>query len=192
MSILGKIPDPIIKGKKAGYNRAANEYGPIYKELEREYRKYPFQIESEWDYYEEIFDKKIGELQKLEKVREKLEKLCSDRKSKDSGLNYDLNNSTSQRLTVGPKHIFFGICGAYKFARYIWEKKYINAEREGYNDMKRTFDEKKRELCNKLVVSKTKLDENKSKMIDLMLDLYNEIAENKIKIQKLELIIGEE
>lgn len=190
MSIFERIPDPRVKGKKEGYNRAAKKYKAIYMELKNQYEKYPFQIESEWDEYEYIFNKKIYELQKLEKERKQLEKLCNYRKNSVSGFDFDIESSTVKGLIGGSKSKFVAIGIVCKIAYSRWIKKFEEAEIEGYNEMKKVFEEEQNKLRDNLILSKTNVDENKNEMIDLMFDVYHEIAENKVKIQELKVIIG--
>lgn len=174
--ILGPVLGPAIRmindgetnAKKAGYKRAAEEYGVVYEELKSEYAEAQQILGAEYADRKNYIDKLNNKLQWLEDEEQRLKLEISMRKAEhNSGT---LNGS---------------VAGGFVFWNGIL--KMFEAEQQGYNEAKELYMEKIEELQTKLQRIEIKSSRINSELDDVVDNYLRAIQEKQFDIANLKM-----
>ena len=181
--------DVETEGKKQGYEKASKKYEPIFREIENRYNETKKLIESQKTVYGDQSDKLIEKLSALEKERDSLQAEV-DNKAKQVSKAYNIPlgqvrsaMSSGTLLMSDPTFGILDIIYSHK------EKKLKKAEHKGYLEAKELYEEKIKRLQAKLDRLKEKGDEDIKKLVNLISDVLDEIAENQMKIAELRILL---
>ncbi len=193
------IIDTVVEeeGKKAGYSRAAEEYGKVFRSIESEYKQAKELIESQKNMYDIQSDALIEKLEALEKQKRRLENQVEQKTKAVSekydisvsqvkrGLNYNYCNKFMNGPVNGPESILLDI--AIACDRKV--KKLREAERRGYSEAKKVYEEKIGKLKKELEELKRKGSAEIQEMSDMIIEILDAIADEQMKIAELEILL---
>lgn len=182
--------DPETDGKKDGYERAANEYEPIYQELKREYDRAIMEIQRQKQSYDVESDAKIGYLAQLEKKRDSLQERVNRRATQVA---------SEHGVSVSTLMSSFSSAGvvrdtSWDMMRFITDsrmRKRKEAEKAGYSEAKRLYEGKLRSLRDKLEQEKTNANRQLKDYAELISKVLAEIEDTQMKIADLEIVLQE-
>ena len=183
--------DPETDGKKDGYERAANEYEPIYQELKKEYDSAILEIQRQKRNYDVESDAKIGYLAQLEKKRDSLQER----------VNYKAKQVASEHgVSVSSLMGSFSSAGvvrdtSWDMMRFITDsrmRKRKEAEKAGYSEAKRLYEEKLKSLRDKLEQEKSNASRQLRDYAELISKVLAEIEDTQMKIADLEIVLQED
>lgn len=181
--------DVEIAGKEQGYKKAANEYEKAFREIESEYKVTKELIESQKNLYDEKSDILIEKLSALEKMEAELERQV-ERKTKDVSIKYNIpNSSVCQFSTSGTMESATSLVGILGLINSHKEKKLMEAEQRGYIEAKELYDEKIERLKKDLYELKKKGSVDIQKLLDMISDLFDDIADEQMKIADLKILL---
>lgn len=192
-SIIDKVDmlltDVETEGKKKGYSRAAEEYGKVFRSIENEYKQAKELIESQRSMYDAQSDALIEKLEALENQRRRLENQVKQ-KTKTVAEKYDIPVSQVQgslaagTLITGPTTVdILGIIYRHK------EKKLREAEQRGYLEAKELYESKIDKLKKELAELRSKGSADIKKMVSMIGEILNAIAEEQMKIAELKILL---
>lgn len=192
-SIVDKIDmlltDVETEGKKKGYSRAAEEYGKVFRSIESEYKQAKELIESQKNMYNAQSDTLIEKLEALENQKRRLENQVKQ-KTKAVSEKYDIPVSQVQgslaagTLITGPATVdILGMIYRHK------EKKLREAEQRGYLEAKELYESKIDKLKKELAELKSKGSADIKKMVSMIGDILDAIAEEQMKIAELKILL---
>lgn len=182
------------EGKKKGYSRAAEEYGKVFRSIESEYKQAKELIESQKNMYDMQSDALIEKLEALEKQKRRLENQV-EQKTKAVSEKYDisvsqvkegLNSSTGLIASEpwgSPGSILLDIAYDHKV------KKLREAERDGYLEAKKLYEEKIGKLKKELEELKRKGSAEIQEMSNMIIEILDAIADEQMKIAELEILL---
>lgn len=182
------------EGKKKGYSRAAEEYGKVFRSIESEYKQAKELIESQKNMYDMQSDALIEKLEALEKQKRRLENQV-EQKTKAVSEKYDisvsqvkegLNSSTGLIASEpwgSPGSILLDIAYDHKV------KKLREAERDGYLEAKKLYEEKIGKLKKELEELKRKGSAKIQEMSNMIIEILDAIADEQMKIAELEILL---
>lgn len=182
--------DPETDGKKDGYERAANEYEPIYLELKKEYDSAILEIQRQKRNYDVESDAKIGYLAQLEKKRDSLQER----------VNYKAKQVASEHgISVSSLMDSFSSAGvvrdtSWDMMRFITDsrmRKRKEAEKAGYSEAKRLYEGKLKSLRDKLEQEKSNASRQLRDYAGLISKVLEEIEDTQMKIADLEIVLQE-
>lgn len=178
------IKDPITKGKKDGYSRAAKEFEPALIKMREEcesIRNIHIKNKKEQDKYsDELLDK----LKTLEEKKMHLNKIFEERtKSVES----QFGMATGSLALNGP----FEFLDVFNPLLLLRKSRYNKAEVEGYKEARGIFEEKIVIEKNKIIELKNECNEDMKKILQFIADILNEIACVELRIAEMKLMIGE-
>ena len=182
--------DVETEGKKQGYDRASDEYEPIYRKIKKEYDKTKKTLEEVMVEKDDKFSKLVTRLQELESKKENLEKKIKN-KAKKVSLEFDIPLSSVESgmatgtLLIGPAG-FSLIDVIYNYK----ESKLRAAEEKGYAEAKEIYENKINELKENLRRLKNKGNSEIREMMGLINDAMNEIIEKETQLAELEIILN--
>lgn len=183
------IDDVEAEGKKIGFEKAAKKYEAIYRELEIKYQETKSILETQRDSFDNVMNKLICKLQLLEKEKESLEELVKNNIDIFSE-KYNISPSNVKSI-LGTGSLFIPKAiisiGILDIICSNKERKLKKAENEGYLEAREIYEKKIKELHDKYILLKNKGNEDIKKLIDLLVDVCDEIADNQIKIIELKL-----
>lgn len=183
--------DPETDGKKDGYERAANEYEPIYQELKKEYDSAILEIQMQKRNYDIESDAQIIYLAQLEKKRDSLQQKVSYKAKKVA---------SEQGVSVSSLMSSFSSIGvvrdtSWDMMRFITDskmRKRKEAERAGYSEAKQLYERKLRSLRDKLTQEKVNASRQLKDYAELIAKVLAEIEDAKMKIADLEIVLQED
>ena len=189
------IIDTVVEeeGEKAGYSRAAEEYGKVFRSIESEYKQAKELIESQKNMYDIQSDALIEKLEALEKQKRRLENQV-EQKTKAVSEKYDisvsqvkrgLNYNYCNKFMNGPESILLDIVIACD--RKV--KKLREAERRGYSEAKKVYEEKIGKLKKELEELKRKGSAEIQEMSNMIIEILDAIADEQMKIAELEILL---
>lgn len=182
------------EGKKKGYSRAAEEYGKVFRSIESEYKQAKELIESQKNMYDMQSDALIEKLEALEKQKRRLENQV-EQKTKAVSEKYDisvsqvkegLNSSTGLIASEpwgSPGSILLDIAYDHKV------KKLREAERDGYLEAKKLYEEKIGKLKKELEELKRKGSAEIQEMSNMIIEILDAIADEQMKIAELKILL---
>lgn len=182
------------EGKKKGYSRAAEEYGKVFRSIESEYKQAKELIESQKNMYDMQSDALIEKLEALEKQKRRLENQV-EQKTKAVSEKYDisvsqvkegLNSSTGLIASEpwgSPGSILLDIAYDHKV------KKLREAERDGYLEAKKLYEEKIGKLKKELEELKRKGSAEIQEMSNMIIEIIDAIADEQMKIAELKILL---
>ena len=182
------------EGKKKGYSRAAEEYGKVFRSIESEYKQAKELIESQKNMYDMQSDALIEKLEALEKQKRRLENQV-EQKTKAVSEKYDisvsqvkegLNSSTGLIASEpwgSPGSILLDIAYDHKV------KKLREAERRGYSEAKKLYEEKIGKLKKELEELKRKGSAEIQEMSNMIIEILDAIADEQMKIAELKILL---
>lgn len=182
------------KRRKRGYSRAAEEYGKVFRSIESEYKQAKELIESQKNMYDMQSDALIEKLEALEKQKRRLENQV-EQKTKAVSEKYDisvsqvkegLNSSTGLIASEpwgSPGSILLDIAYDHKV------KKLREAERRGYSEAKKLYEEKIGKLKKELEELKRKGSAEIQEMSNMIIEILDAIADEQMKIAELEILL---
>lgn len=183
--------DPVTDGKKDGYERAANEYEPIYQELEQEYNNAISEIKRQKRNYDVESDAKIGYLAQLEKKRDNLQKRVNS-KVKQTATAYGVSASTLMNSFSSAGVVRDTSWDMMRFITDSRMRKRKEAEKAGYSEAKQLYEEKLKKLRSKLEQEKVNASRQLKDYADLISKVLTEIEDTQIKIADLEIALQED
>lgn len=183
--------DPVTDGKKDGYERAANEYEPIYQELEQEYNNAISEIKRQKRNYDVESDAKIGYLAQLEKKRDNLQKRVNS-KVKQTATAYGVSASTLMNSFSSAGVVRDTSWDMMRFITDSRMRKRKEAEKAGYSEAKQLYEEKLKKLRSKLEQEKVNASRQLKDYADLIFKVLTEIEDTQIKIADLEIALQED
>lgn len=185
------------EGKKRGYSRAAEEYGKVFRSIESEYKQAKELIESQKNMYDIQSDALIEKLEALENQKHRLENQVEQKTKAVSekydisvsqvkmGLNYNYCNKLMNGAVNGPESIFDMLDRACD--RKV--KKLLEAERDGYLEAKKLYEEKIGKLKKELEELKRKGSAEIQEMSDMIIEILDAIADEQMKIAELKILL---
>lgn len=183
--------DPVTDGKKDGYERAANEYEPIYQGLEQEYNNAISEIKRQKRNYDVESDAKIGYLAQLEKKRDNLQKRVNS-KVKQTATAYGVSASTLMNSFSSAGVVRDTSWDMMRFITDSRMRKRKEAEKAGYSEAKQLYEEKLKKLRSKLEQEKVNASRQLKDYADLISKVLAEIEDTQIKIADLEIALQED
>lgn len=182
--------DVETEGKKAGYDRASREYGKVYRALEEEFKQTKALIEQQKKSYNGEVDVLIEKLEQLEKQKEELQRQVNA-KVTDVSRKYSIpvenvkKSLASGTLLVGSPYIVDVLYLVYRYK----EKKLREAEQRGYAEAKALYEDKIEKL--KCELKRLKYNGNKDiqKLVEMISDIFEAIAEEQMKIAELKVLL---
>lgn len=180
--------DPETDGKKDGYERAAKEYEPIYQELKQEYDNAIAEIRRKKSSYDIESNSKIGYLTQLEKRRDSLQEQVNNKVRQ---------TAAAHGVSVSSLMGSFSSTGivrdtSWDMMRFITDsrmQKRKEAEKAGYSEAKRLYEEKLKSLREKLEHEKSGANKQLKDYADLIAKVLLEIEDTKMKIADLEIVL---
>lgn len=178
------IKDPVTKGKKDGYSRAAKEFEPVLIKMREEcesIRNLHIKNKKEQDKYsDELLDK----LKTLEEKKMQLNKINEER---TKGVESHLGMGSAFLALDGP----FEFLDIFNPLLLLQKSRYNKAEVEGYKEARKVFKEKIDIEKNKIIELKNECNEDMKKILQFIADILNEIACVELRIAEMKLVIGE-
>lgn len=171
--IIGaSMKDPVIEGKKRGYQQAAEEFEVMYKELKREYEEAKKLFKQQLLQKDKQLNEHIIVLEKLESQKNKLEK---ELHNQAEGLNID--------VSAGVGTLYFDFENILKN-----HPEFDKAKIDGYNEAKIIYKKKLSALKGQLRRLKNEADETICNQRKLITETLSEIAKMKMVITEMNLI----
>ena len=183
--------DPVTDGKKDGYERAANEYEPIYQELKREYDSALLEIQRQKRNYDIESDAKIGYLSQLEKKRDSLQERVNY-KAKQVASEHGVSVSSIMNSFSGSGVVRDTSWDMMRFITDSRMRKRKEAEKAGYSEAKRLYEGKLKSLRDKLEQEKANANRQLKDYADLISKVLAEIEDTQMKIADLEIALQED
>lgn len=193
-SLLDKVDmlftDVETEGKKQGYTRAAAEYEKAFRAIEGEYNAAKKLIEYQKNMYDSQSDALIEKLEALERQKENLKKQV-EQKAESVSAKYDIPISQVQgslasgTLIVGGPATVDVLGMIYKHK----ERKLREAERRGYLEAKELYETKIAKLKSDLAALKSKGSADVKKLLALIDEILDAIAEEQMKIAELKILL---
>ena len=180
--------------EKKGYSRAAEEYGKVFRSIESEYKQAKELIESQKNMYDMQSDALIEKLKALENQKRRLENQV-EQKTKAVSEKYDisvsqvkrgLNYNYCDKAVNGPESILLDIVIAYGRHK---EKNLREAERRGYSEAKKLYEEKIGKLKKELEELKRKGSAEIQEMSNMIVEILDAIADEQMKIAELKILL---
>lgn len=171
--------DPKIEGKKKGYERAAKEYEPTFQKIKNEYEVTKKILENETASYNEKADALIKRLEDLERKEEILRRQVY-RKYKGRS---DVQDYEYPVDKTG--YIYIDIIGFFLDRN----QKFSEAEKQGYLEAKKVYEAKIAKLKKDLAILKNKGNLEIQKLLNMIDDVLNVIADERMKIAELEMLL---
>lgn len=175
--------DPEIEGKKKGYERAAKEYEPTFQKIKNEYEVTKKILENETASYNEKADALIKRLEDLERKEEILRRQVYRKyKGKSDVQDYEYPVDKTG-YTAGA--LFIDIIGFFLDRN----QKFSEAEKQGYLEAKKVYEAKIAKLKRDLAILKNKGNLEIQKLLNMIDDVLNVIADERMKIAELEILL---
>jgi len=178
------IKDPVTKGKKDGYTRAAKEFEPVLAKIRQEceeIRNLHIKNKEEQNTQAEVL---LDELKKLEVEKARLDKE-NEEKTKIIENKFGMSAGT---LSVDGTLFITGIFNPLLMVRKM---KYNKSEIEGYKEARTIFEGKIEIEKNKIIELKNECNDNMKQMLQFIADILSEIANVELRIAEMKLMIGE-
>lgn len=201
-SIIDKVEmlftDAEEEERKKGYSRAAEEYGKVFRSIESEYKQAKELIESQKNMYDMQSDALIEKLEALEKQKRRLENQV-EQKTKAVSEKYDIpvsqvksglnssNGFIASEPWGSPGSILLDI--VLDIAYNHKAKKLREAERRGYSEAKKLYEEKIGKLKKELEELKRKGSAEIQEMSNMIIEILDAIADEQMKIAELEILL---
>ena len=183
--------DVETEGKKQVYDRAASEYGKVYRDIENEFLETKKIIEQQKNRYDNKADSLISKLESLEREKANLEKQVND-KAREVSNRFDIpigdvkKSLASGTLLVGGPSVSVDVLDLIYRHK---EKKLKEAEQRGYAEAKRLYENK----IDKLKAELRRLKENGNrdiqKLISMIDEIFAAIADEQMKIAELRILL---
>lgn len=178
------IKDPVTKGKKDGYARAAKEFEPVLAKIRQEceeIRNLHIKNKEEQNTHAEVL------LDKLKKLEDEKARLDNVNEEKSKMVESKLGMSAGS-LTLNGSFTLLDILNPLLLLR---KSRYNKAEIEGYIEARKIFEEKIQIEKNKIIELKNECNEDMKQMLQLIADILSEIANVELRIAEMKLMIGE-
>lgn len=182
--------DPVTEGKKDGYERAANEYEPIYQELKKEYEQAIAEIQRQRNAYDRQSDESISYLAQLEKERDRMQASVND-KARQVASNYGISVSSLMGSFSSTNVVRDTRWDMMNFITDSRMQKRKVAEKAGYSEAKQLYERKLNSLHDKLNIEKENGSKQLKEYADLIANILKEIENEKIKIADLKIALQE-
>ena len=186
--------DQKTEGKKEGYDDAAQEYEPIYRELEAKYDSLISNIEREKQSFDSRSEVSLAELERLEKERDNLKERLNDKVNTASSSFHVSSSTIFSALNSGSSAFYMSPVFNYSILDGIIEykeKERREARRKGYLEAKRLYEEKIQKLKNHFEEVKANASRQLKQYAEDMGAILEEIHRVKIQIADLELAMME-
>ncbi len=184
------VSDPETEGKKAGYERAAQVYEPIYQSMKAHYHDVIQALEEETRHNDTISLKLIHKLKSLETKRDQLKQELArqyqmtarktDASAGDlktfSGSGFSWSADTS-----------YGLFSDFDLLGWIHNKRRAPYEKQGYAEAEALYKEKMQQLNEIFAQEEASLQNKLKEYSSLIADILNEIATLKKEIADLQL-----
>lgn len=170
--------DPKIEGKKKGYERAAKEYEPTFQKIKNEYEVTKKILENETASYNEKANALIKRLEDLERKEEILRRQVYRKyKGKSDVQDYEYGATTTA--------LHMNIIGFFLDRN----QKFSEAEKQGYLEAKKVYEAKIAKLKRDLAILKNKGNLEIQKLLNMIDEVLNVIADERMKIAELEMLL---
>lgn len=170
--------DPEIEGKKKGYERAAKEYEPTFQKIKNEYEVTKKILENETASYNEKADALIKRLEDLERKEEILRRQVYRKYNGKSDVqDYEYGHTTAA--------LYIDIIGFFLDRN----QKFSEAEKQGYLEAKKVYEAKIAKLKRELAILKNKGNLEIQKLLNMIDEVLNVIADERMKIAELEMLL---
>lgn len=183
--------DPETEGKKDGYERAANEYEPIYQGLKKEYDSAIAEIQRQKRNYYVESEVQIGYLAQLEKKRDDLQERVNY-KAKQAAEAHGVSVPFLMSSFSGTDIVQDTGWGLMKCITDSRMRKRKEAEKAGYSEAKRLYERKLKSLRDKLEQEKADAYRWLRDYADLITEVLIEIEDNQMKIADLKIALQED
>lgn len=185
------LTDVETEGKKQGYDRAASEYGKVYRAIENEFLETKRLIEQQKNSYDIKADTLINKLEALEREKSKIEQQVNS-KIRDVSRRFNIpvgdvkKSLASGTLLVGGSSTSVDILGVvYKYK----EKKLKEAEQRGYVEAKKLYENKISKLKEELRRLRENGNRDIRKLILMIDEIFEAIADEQMKIAELRILL---
>lgn len=176
-------------GRKQGYARAASEYEDAFRRVEREYEKTKDVLTQQMAEKEATATKLITQLQQLERKREQLKEHL-DEKTEQVADQYDLPYSTVAGAVSGAGVIMSRPGFSLIDLLYHYKNRRLQEyEEEGYQEARKIYRRKIRELTDNLEQLKKKAAKEIQEEMSLIQDALMEVSELEAKIAEMEIAL---
>ena len=188
--------DVETEGKTQGYKRAASEYEKSFRAIENEYKHAKELIQSQKSNYGNSSEKFIVKLSELEKQKKSLEEQV-ERKMKAFSVKNDIPiggvrgafaaaNTFSNVLPTNPTIPNTSLLDLI----YIHKKnKLTKVEQTGYLEARELYEEKISRMKKDLQELQKNGNADIKKLLDMISDLFDAIAEEQMKIANLNILL---
>ena len=184
------LMDVDTEGKKRGYERASAEYDIAYKHIENEYLMAKKMLEQQMASKDAEVSELISKLQQLEEEKRVLERRVRE-KTKQVSDKYDIPvSSVTQSLSAGTLLIRGAGTEVLDLIYRYKNKKLKDAEEKGYEEARRLYQKKIKELEDNLEKLKNKGNTELQELAKLIADAIKEISVTETKIAELEIILN--
>ncbi len=164
--------DPVIEGKKRGYQQAAEEFEKIYRELKTEYDNAKELFKKQLAQKDKQLDEYIAVLEKLEKEKGILE---NELKAQEKRLEVKISASAG--------FIYFDFSSILKN-----HPKFDKAKIDGYNEAKAIYKRKLSYLKGQLTKLKNEANKTINEHQELIAMALSEISQLKMVIAEMKLV----
>ena len=188
--------DPVVEGKKRGYEKAAREYSYAFETIEKQYEETKKILNDKKISYEEKSEALLKKLKSYENERIQYEQSLYI-EAKSIAKKYDIplsqvfgacDNTVWATTWSGGKNIFECFFG-YKGLIYNYkEAKLMEAKAKGYMEAKELYEQKINKLRKELALLKAKGDAEICELTDLISEILEAIADEQMKIAALRII----
>lgn len=176
---FGAVKDPEIEGKKKGYERAVKEYEPAFQKIKNEYEVTKKILGNEKASYNEKADALIKRLEDLERKEEILRRQVYRKyKGRSDVQDYEY---PVDRTGYATAMLYTDIIGR--------KQKFSEAEKQGYLEAKKVYEAKIAKLKRDLAILKNKGNLEIQKLLNMIDDVLNVIADERMKIAELEMLL---
>ena len=184
--------DVETEGKKQGYDRAAHEYGKVYRNLENEFLETKKLIEQQKSSYDNRADILISKLEFLECEKTNLEKQVND-KAREVSHRFDIPiDDIKKSLTSGTLLVDGDGLLTSNILNLIYrhkEKKLKEAEQRGYAEARKLYENKIYKLKAELKKLKENGNRDIQKLIIMIDEIFAAIADEQMKIAELKILL---
>ncbi len=177
-----------IEGKKQGYKRAASEYEKAFAQITKSYQLAREQAEMEQIDYNDQVEVLTKQLCALEKQKSLLKRQFGQKVAKVSS-KYNLAVETVQNMAETGRVLASDVFFITSYIHGYKDRKLQKAEQEGYREARSLYEEKIEKIKGNLQELKRMANADIKKLLDLIDDLLEAIAEERMKIADLNVLL---
>ena len=182
--------DVETEGKTQGYKRAASEYEKSFRAIENEYKHAKELIQSQKSNYGNSSEKFIVKLSELEKQKKSLEEQV-ERKMKAFSVKNDIPIG-DVRGAFAAANTFSNVIPNTSLLDLIYihkKNKLTKVEQTGYLEARELYEEKISRMKKDLQELQKNGNADIKKLLDMISDLFDAIAEEQMKIANLNILL---